>query len=517
MSINLGLEAVNYNVDSKFSKELIEIFQDVINLRKQLKEKQLSMREGVTAITKHFLQVSAPQLTKCIQKHTGIPVSKLYLSKAFSMMFACTVDFGGDKGINMYTTIQQYSGLELSEMEKEYFQSLKIKQFTNEELAKLTEAFDVRTGKMNITKLAGANISFILYFDYNSAFLAKETGHMNCEYMTAEEIAAITLHEVGHMLTMFEHAADTYFKAVFYNNNIMNFLNTSKSKYDIIMFGLSYLEKQFPSQKNAIDALRTKTDEYKELAKGSTNAAMPVFVSMLYVAIVTLLTLMLCSIMLPLRLFGSILKPITFNIEDNKKLSDYAALKKQCKYCEQLADEFVSRHGLSGPLGSGLQKIFTWCSITGIGTINKNSSLAWNAAKIPFIICTMFYGDLTDGGGSYDREYDRTHRAMVNLIGAFKDSDLPLEAIKFYTDDYERCKEVLQSYKKSRKLTEVMQAINNFVRYLLETPLDSIFTGRFLREYDKLHDKAEYLTTNSMFYHASKLKQIAAKLRKVKE
>jgi hypothetical protein len=511
MGFNIGLEAVNYNVKSKFSTELIDLFQEVIDVRKSLKEKSTSLSQIVSDITKYFLQVTAPKMTKCIQQHTGIPVSKLFVSKSFSTMYACTVDFGGDKGFNMYTTIQQYSGLELSEMDKEYIASLKQKPLTPEDLAKLTKSFDARTGKMNISKIAGKNISFILYFDYCSAFLAKETGHKDCEYMEASEIAAIVLHEVGHMLTLFEHASDLYFKAEFFNNTMVNYIKNTDNKVDVIRFGLSFLEKQFPDKKKAVDALSAKVDEHVRNTKD--DARLPTFLSLLYIAVASILTLLAILLILPFRLLWGLLSPMTFNIEDAKKLSDYAFLKKQYKYCEQIADEFVSRHGLSGPLGSGLQKIFDSCQVAGLTIINKNSSLAWHAAKVPYILNTLFYGDLTSGGGLYDREADRIHRAMIDLIGVFKDSTLPPEAIKFYTDDYERCKEVIESYNRKRKFTEVMYAANEFINYLLETPIDSLFTGRFLREYNNLHNKAEQLIANPMFYHSAKLRQLISTMK----
>jgi len=512
MSFSLGLEAMNYTTNSEFSKDLISMFEEVIDYRKKVKETAMSLTKVVTEVERFFLKVTAPKLFTAIRKHTGVPLGKLYVSKSFSAMFACTVDIGGDKGQNMYTTIQRYCGIELDEYEKEYVQKhSKHRQLYDDELEKLAASFDKRTGKMAINKIAGKDIKFILFFDYNAAFLAQETGHVNLPYLEADEITAIVLHEIGHMMTMFEHAAEAYFKAVFRNNNILNLVK-SGNKFEVIDEGLKYLSKRFPTKKDMFDALSAKIESDRKAY--SATGGMSTFGSLLYVAVVTIFSLIAGVVALPFRVLFNMVEPMLETLESNQKLSDYAVLRKQYKYCEQLADEFVSRHGLSGKLASGLGKLFTWCEVTGLGMINRNSSLAWAAAKIPFILTTMFYGDVTDGGGDYDRGYDRVTRAMMHLIDVFKNSDMPKEAIEFYLQDYEHCREVVNSYNKNRKLVEIMNVLGGMINYLLRTPVELMFTGRFLSEYNKLHNKAETLVANVMFYHATKLKQLSSKIKK---
>lgn len=503
-------EAISFQPKSKFAKELVEIFQDVIDIRQKVKETELSPLKITKAVEKVFFSSMASKMVNCIQKHTGIPVGTLYISETFSACFACCVDFDGDEGLNMYTTIQRYSGLELDEFEKEYVRSKQNKVIDEKEIAKLASNFDVRTGKMNISKLNGKAIKLLLFFDYNAAFLVKETAHVKCEYMTAEEIAAIVLHEVGHMMTLFEHAADAYFKAVYFNNNFIHNFIKKTGKYEMIEYGLNFLENRFPSKKQAVDALRANVDKYKRDSAKSVES-LPVFVSLLYTAIVTMMILLGAIISLPFRVLGGLIMPMIETLENTNKLSDYAHLRKQYKYCEQLADEFVSRHGLSHGLSSGLQKLFTWMELTGLGTVAKNSSLVWSAGKIPYILLTFFYGDLTDGGGLYDREYDRITRAMNNTLTVFRNEGLPKDVIDFYIRDYEMCKESVRQYRTKNKFRENMNAIQNLMEYLLATPVESIFTGRFLSEYNKLHNTAEQLIANSMGYHAAKLQQLLRK------
>lgn len=510
MGFNIGIEAIDFQHKSKLAQDLINLFQDAIDVRQKVKETTTSAVKIASEVENHFFKITAPSLASIILKHTGIPVGKIYVSRTFSMMFACTVDFNKDEGLNMYTTIQRYSGLELDPFVEEYINSKQGKMIKPEDIAKLTANLDTKTGKMSINKLAGKDIKFLLYFDYNSAFLAKESGHVKCEYMTAEEIAAIVLHEIGHMITMFEHASDAYFRANVYNKVMINGFIKKAGKFELIEYGLNYLESKFPTKKQTIDALRVKVGEAKKNYSGQQTKSLPVFISLLYSLIYTLLTLICSLLFTPFRLL-EMLSPMITTLENNTKLSDYAVLRKQDKYCEQLADEFVSRHGMAAGLSSGLQKIFSWCEVTGIGSIAHGSSLAWAAAKAPFFILTMFYGDLTDGGGSYDREYDRIVRAMNNMLAVFKSENMPKEAIDFYINDYEMCKATIANYNKHRRLTEIMHTIHGGISYILTTPLDLMFTGRFLSEYNKLHDRAEMLIANSFGYHSAKLKQMVKK------
>ena len=508
MGFNTGLEAIDFQHKSKLAQELIDVFQSAIDVRQKVKETTTSAVKIAYEVEHHFFKITAPSLAAIILKHTGIPVGKLYVSKTFSIMFACTVDFDKDEGLNMYTTIQRYCGLEIDSFVEEYIASKKDKMISPDEIAKLAVNLDTKTGKMAINKLAGKDIKFLLFFDYNAAFLAKESAHVKCEYMTAEEIAAIVLHEVGHMITMFEHASDAYFRANVYNKVMINGFIKKAGKFDLIYYGLDFLDSKFPAKKQAIDALRAKVKTHEKNYTGDQTKSVPVFISLLYSLFYSMLVLICSLLFAPFRLF-EVLSPMITTLENNTKLSDYATLKKQDKYCEQLADEFVSRHGMAAGLNSGLQKIFTWVEVTGLGSmVAHNSSLAWTTAKIPFFILTMFYGDLSSGGGSYDREYDRIVRAMNNMLTVFKSEDMSKEALDFYINDYEMCKATIANYNKHRRLTEAMYVVHNSISYLLTTPLDLIFTGRFLSEYNKLHDKAEMLIANSIGYHSAKLKQL---------
>ena len=104
------------------------------------------------------------------------------------------------------------------------------------------------------------------------AFLAKESGHVKCEYMTAEEIAAIVLHEIGHMITMFEHASDAYFRANVYNKVMINGFIKKAGKFELIEYGLNYfLRVSFQQRKQTIDALRVKVSEAKKKLFGPTD------------------------------------------------------------------------------------------------------------------------------------------------------------------------------------------------------------------------------------------------------
>lgn len=515
MRINTGLEAIDFQVKSPLATELVAIFQDVINFKAKLTNYDLVKKAKL--VEEYCIAVALPKVCVTIKKNTGIPVAKIFVSRRFSAMFACCVDFGKDKGLNMYTTIQRYSGIELNELEKEYISSLKVKRLTAKDLDKMAASFDRKTGKMSIDKIAGLDISFILYFDYNAAFLVKETAHVKCEEMTAEEITAIVLHEIGHMMTMFEHAGDAYFKAaVNADIRVKHFFKDKKNRDEVLEYGFNFLEKYFPSKKDAVLALKNKCKEKKAAvgAQGKQVYSMGTFTSMVYIAFVSMFTLLGCLYFLPFDILFKIINPMLETLENHTKLSDYANLRKQYKYCEQLADEFASRHGMSAPLASGLHKLFQWSEVIGLGTVSHWSSLVWTAAKIPFVIYTIFCGDTSSGGGLYDRGYDRVVRAMNNALAIFKSENLPKEALDFYIKDYEETLAIVKQYNDKRKLQEAFHAVQNLSEYLLETPIHLLFTGRFLDEYNKLHNNTEFLLHNTMFYHAAKLKELLERVKK---
>lgn len=98
MGFNTGIEAIDFQHKSKFAQDLVILFQDAIDVRQKVKETTTSAVKIASEVENHFFKITAPTLAFLILKHTGIPVGKIYISRTFSMMFACTVDFNKDEG-----------------------------------------------------------------------------------------------------------------------------------------------------------------------------------------------------------------------------------------------------------------------------------------------------------------------------------------------------------------------------------------------------------------------------------
>ena len=197
---------------------------------------------------------------------------------------------------------------------------------------------------------------------------------------------------------------------------------------------------------------------------------------------------------------------IALNTSKNK-LSDQAVSVHNFKLCERLADQFVVRHGLGSYLVSSLNKLeYNLASGAGVTIFAKNSSVAWNVAKISYFITTLLNGDMYHME-EHDEMPMRGKLVLQETIKVFK-QNLPPDMLAYYIEDYERTQAALDNRSTTLRIAEGITNFTKLLRYLVETPAGLILSGRFPREYEQLIYKTKQLVDNKLYFRAVKLAQL---------
>lgn len=496
-----SLETIEFQHRSKFANAMTEVFQDVIDYRDSLEGSDRFIVKSVLAYTKSKLP---NRFKKVVKTHVNLNVTKLHLSQYLDCMFAVLPNIATpDISLN---TFYGYTGTILPE----------YTPTTAEELNKVSDTFSKelsRIGKdsVNINNY-NKPINCTMFFDPNVAFLSKELIHTDLRRMTAEEIASIMMHEVGHMMSIIEHANKQY-NVMEANKKALDYFNKYAPTKEKIKNNKKLLE-QFKKDKKISKDITDKFTKIQkgidelEKSKGIYEKVILKIVDLVSVSMGIIFSIYAYS-------FGWLIDStlvdfIELLLSSSSKTSDKIVTSKNDYINERNADEFVSRHGYGAYLASGLDLIFQYSSL-GLGFVfNQFSSTLRSNSLLRIVLSNMFVLP-TDGMGVYETELKRTKRLQQNCIKAFKKINMPDSFIDEYILEYEAIVDVI---KKKDTHSRGAMFVENFF-YLADqtirpkTIINMIRNGKLNNDYRKLMETIEKLNSSNLYYKAAKLSQLA--------
>ncbi len=277
----------------------------------------------------------------------------------------------------------------------------------------------------------------------------------------AEEMAAVTLHEVGHLVTYYEFITRTVT-----TNQVL--AGMAKG-----LDGSGNIQEREAVLVSVKKAMNLKDLNTSELAKSNSRK----------VAEIVVVT--------------NITKEARAELGTN--IYDFSTW-------EYLADEYAARHGASRYLVTALDKLFR-----GYGNISFRSTpmyLAMEALKIAILIANFYMaGQLTglaillftidgSGDGTYDRPGARMQRIRHQIIENLKDTTLPKNDLQRLSDDLAIIDSVTESVNDRRQWLGVLW--------------DSLIpSARTAYKQEKQQQELEAIATNELFQKASELRQLA--------
>lgn len=530
-------EAIDFQTDPKFATSIRDVFQKIIAFRESCRGDKRIVRKTIDFAK----QTMTTEFTKLWKDHLGITLSKITFSENISFLFAMKPNMGSQ--VEMGKMIDSMTGNNL------YSQNIDFSNKTYEEIRKVAASFSKKDGSVGLKKYMEKDINMEFFFDPFVGFLSKDTINVNLEYFTAEELTAITLHEVGHMMSLIEHCADIFFRVGMNAAIIKSFVNTAPLSEKINMAkeilkdpvsatqtiasgsGLSANEADAATKvaKNMADSFKDHVnDNQNDSATSFWKTILNFFIQYFCIAYLVILAIYAPIRLFILALFVNLLSSFSRDYVqkgglNQPKYSDFLANKTNAFNWERWADEYVTRHGYGSALANGLNKLFyiserssLFSSDNGKGTDMwiRNS---WVPLYLNYIVSCysslILGGNMDDGFGIYESQMDRIRRIIQDTTVVFKQQDLSAEVMDVYLQEFEKCQASLNNIGMTRRCEHLFALIHRCIMSFVDPVQlgNRLFRGNIKAEYAELANQIDDLKNNSLFYQAARLNSIISK------
>jgi len=517
--LSVSTEAISFQGASKFAIELTKLFQSVMDYRDSVRGKTKNIKSDVY---NYHIKNVPEKFKKIVKKYTGVDIKNFETSLSPSFGYACLMSFGTDleKGNTLaMNAIAKYSGNQEDEL---YGYVPESEEDIEKALENVSSTIDVVKGKLNKSEFTGIDkvegIWANVYFCYISAYLAKDVLHEKSPEFTAQELAAIMLHEVGHLLSAVEHAADL----VRTHQSIMDTVSVEKlvdpDVKSIARAAAKGASKtSFKEDVQMLDKLEQSASNIEDVKKesGIIGKAFAVLGSLISTALILVLSFIGMIFWRAFMLiFGSGLELSEVISMYKNKRSDFMSNFGDNCLCERYADEYVSRHGFAKHQVLALSKLGDmvtsyYASLGGMSTGGRESTICYIIAQFRSYLVMNMFGVGEDTTGDYENEARRALSMLRDVVKVFKDDGMPPDLVDFYIKNYEETEAAIKKTV-SNNATSKFTAINIFLTKTISLTglIKLLVAGRADSNYKKLMDATQEIVSTKFHYYKAKLDQI---------
>ena len=381
--------------------------------------------------------------------------------------FGITIDILQPGAFATYLPLLNNNNILMSDRIKEHLEMFGVDRAGDIKKVMSTLDSKVIDGTVNLatSKVAGAfsKIKVHMYINLYDMCINPEIGVLTelPNALTDAELAAVTLHEIGHIFTGME-----YIDRTMTNNQVL--ATTS------VLLNNNHIT---PDEKKIVFSKSIKligaTEKYVEdLEKAKTN----VEIAVIY---------------------------LDATIEQSK--SQLGASIYDNIACEQLADDFAVRHGagkelvtaLTKYIGTGLtieSKVLQSLPLVIMAIYGSLGGIA-GAIIVPLIFLITYSLVNSKDTNEYDNYYSRFNRIKNTLVAQLKELNIDNEEMKFILEKIENIEHSMSHYKDQL-------GIYDGLSYYLKPSF------RRAHNYEQLQKKLENLAANDLFIAAAKLKTV---------
>ncbi len=507
---NHAMEAMDFQISTKLGTNLDALWQEVIDYR-DTRLKDMQPAEKRDKLHDYFSKNIVKKFFDVVWKHAGLWVDEMEFKKDFQSCFATCI-FVGDWGADQIQNVMS-GGLDPTD------QRTSIK--TAEEMLKIVKAFDPKTGgiKTGVRNKMRELVHCKMYFDFAEAFCTVDYFPKGTpvEYMTAREITAIMLHEIGHSLSLLDHAADTYVHVGKFESLLNGFKRFGKPEEHakfIEEIASEAMSAKIPEAEQLKAVAVKMKEDFSKLNDPNSDKAR-VYASPMFAMAGTLAKGMW---------YG--LKNFFFNPFYNKymddaqykKYSDVLTSERDMSWAERAADEYATRHGYGSDVVTGLAKTAESSKYMGYskeaimamvkaGRFETQLSLI-NKLKLASVIpryagWRMYH--------LYPNGPDRFKEIVKISVAGLKANGANPDFIAKYVKDIETMLESIKNYdEREGFIAKSMVRYKILLSYLSVTSwVDIIVHGRLVPEIEKLLSQLDDLSNNLLTFYGEKLNQLA--------
>lgn len=517
VSARVAYEGIMFQTNSSLGKDLTASLEKAFVYRAGLSyegiaEKQIP-KYRLSKMLEYCKKTLFPSLIQDINKNTNLEIQKVVPVLQCCGCFA--VDMKMDNLWGAMMVLDKQSG-----MDRPSNRGTPRKSFVDsvKEMQEMYKNLDLKTGKLTRNTYGKDNkrkIFGTLYFDVKFAFLLYDNfPETAVEELNAAELAAVLIHETGHVMTMVERSSDEYLtierifeiteglKDIPKNDPIeaakaVADLTTTLSKtVGIDKKGIDLISTIVTATAAVATSLEKADDSYTESVERSTRSVLAVLLNVLlraftffvlgaaYALLRATVAKMANSARMSYLGVKTALRIVTTNKKKNSEIfgyddksSDVADAQQNMYQIERMADEFVSRHGYGAHLASGLAKLYNVAELmdtTGqhIAVISNSifvgRFIKWQAAFSSIMgrrksaygrACARYMGIQIPE--RYENEIARNKRLLQNTKSALKGA-IPPEDVGAYLLEYEQINAVLESQYKELRNNRAVQLLQYF-------------------------------------------------------
>ena len=523
---DITTEAMASVLQSKLGKQLDALWQKVIDYRRdQLKD--MSPKAQKDAIQQYFHANIVRPFMDIVYKETGLWINRVEYVTIKECGFATCIFIGNDDDPNYgkYGGTLWIKNIQDGGFTERTYHTKIPENLTPEQLIKLAESYDSTKGAIypklreEIKKICSANF----YFDITTGFLMDVYLPKNggIEPLTAQELTAIVLHELGHTLTMVEHAADVYSRISTYRYLEDQVTKGGMGSDPKQVIKLAKLAAEASRKRGRTDAADKTEKMIADVEKAITTPGLsptPQNVGTVIAGLFTIAFALINDIfILPLHIvFGHTNR---YNPNDQKvKSGDIPFNTRLINWQERKADEYAFSHGYGRHIVTGLEKLHEVFARYGysskdLETIKKAKTLhkdiSWFVKLQLIVLAPVIYGDMATY--LYPPAEQRFKEMLDLLVQSLKAHGADPEYVKRVLADIERVRKAIDDFDKENSFTmKVRKTYDLFMSYLrISNWVDVIVHGRVLKEIEKLVTDIRGLNNNMLAYYGFKLQQIS--------
>lgn len=524
-----GLEAIKYQSNPKLGDELTALFEKFRNYIKTTDANEKMQDKVGTGYArkqfylKEFGKQISPKFINIVNDNTNLTVKHVQTCPPGTMwgFYAVLYEFSDKQEPFLFDKI--ISGdLPPTTQQKDSL-------LTN--IKNLHEALDLKTSKLDLSKMdKKMKLDVTIYFDLGAAFFIQE--YIDRDPLTSQELAAIMLHEIGHIVTLFEYAANFV-----YTNNLLKEQHdammkhsNSKDTLTVLKELLSVAEKYNDNPKDIKTIDKTKKvlnnfsnviDKLEKVGQRSSLTMVRKITNCIF-RILNLIALPIYELMMvpliSMTKFESN-RDLYKTLDENKgKGSEYAVTRKNLYKVENLADEYVVRQGYGMYISSGLNKIAEYDI-----TLERNSAVPTVAVILfPSLILSFIlmaavekiFHNKYRSTNTYADSIRRSEQILNNTIEVLKDRDIePSVRDRLLTHVKSIEKSILAEKKriKQSKLKKAFDVVSDIVSSKALYSL--LMGGNFIADMEKQLDALEDMSNNKLYAKYHEFRQLAKKVK----
>ena len=477
--MEIGLERVDVQISSKLAIGMEKLFDGIMVYRDSLTDVSPKVKIRLVLQKAHKM---LPKLKTLIEKEVGVKIVGFQLSERPMLNFAIVLQLGKEnEDIDLHEILINSRGIQPP-----------IEHTVDaKELQKTLDSLDKSKARVNNITLKKVPLEIVLFLDLYCMFLSKESVNQNLRRLSAKELTAIELHEIGHFITSVENITKKSY-AVTSSLDAVNYFNKYASNDEKIKFVKNNLKDLKVSQ--AVD--KASGDNKQINNKGNK-------VLWLFILLINMILIV-----------PAFIQRIIFNYDsgtmpDLNLSNDLKTNKNNYSIAERLSDEFVSVFGYSEYLVTSLELLGDY----------STAILLQPAFKITASLNTIIFTNMlvniasqydSTGGGIYPKITERYQEILRDNIAILRQTNISTEIKNYYFKVCESTLKQIEKHNKNTKLDKRQKAIERFLSKAISPKglFDMMVNARFSSEYNLLLDMTSNLINNKLYMAAHKFKKL---------